>query len=566
REDGQQSGAWVAIDAVRRGEYQIKRGDLLVFRRGNAGLGHVSRVDVPPQNGVAIAVGANENNQWMRRERPLSEPELEGVIRYSDLQPIFTAEVLRTGLSSTDKPANLAMQPVALVSQPASSPPPTGNTSAMDRWARGVILRAYAMEHPGVTPTPREIQAIQAIGRHEGFYGYASSPPIWAGTNNWGAEQCGKPPCEDKGCFEYHDTDDKGVRYTICFKKHPTPEAGAKSLIHQVTTRRPKVWAAIKTGVLKDVAQRMSERESKEVGVYHQTPVPRYANALWRNVQEIARSVGEPLVVGDETAPNLPAVAPTPTQPTTQPSTRPMEPRPRKSRGLQAGMNALVASRRRKVGVGGPLQDQFEELNNRLDVVGVEMGALAKECDATDQIFARTMGLPVTTSPPALPLSLGVMAQAQALHVRLRALEARLKAAGHSLQPTTGFSTNNTVLDQATRVDDYIRALHTIISEERLKRSQPDGFPWNEWAAYRVSWDEAFFRIKHGFILWTDDTVVHEYELLSKEWANIVERVYDRRPMMPTIDRKKASMVKLLGLVGVGVVTAVAAVAATRKK
>lgn len=70
REDANESGAWVPVEDLRSGRYQLQRGDLLVWSRGQPGsrLGHVSRVDVPPvANGDVVTVGGNENNAWTRR-------------------------------------------------------------------------------------------------------------------------------------------------------------------------------------------------------------------------------------------------------------------------------------------------------------------------------------------------------------------------------------------------------------------------------------------------------------------------------------------------------------------
>lgn len=119
REDANESGAWVPVEDLRSARYQLQRGDLLVWSRGQPGskLGHVSRVDVPPAgNGDVVTVGGNENNAWTRRTRSLGEAELQGAIKYRDYRRIDFDE---------KRPALPAQPPVQRVNfvQPAAPAP-----------------------------------------------------------------------------------------------------------------------------------------------------------------------------------------------------------------------------------------------------------------------------------------------------------------------------------------------------------------------------------------------------------------------------------------------------------
>jgi hypothetical protein len=154
-----------------------------------------------------------------------------------------------------------------------------------DAWARDVLRRVWPSSWP--RPTLAELQAVQAVGRHEGFYGFASSPPQWAGSNNWGAIQAPRG-ADDSTSFEAGDTHPDGTAYTARFKRYPTPEAGALDLVRELY-RRPTVRAAARAGDLSAMALAM-----RQTG-YHESPPARYAAALDRNARAIAGALGEQL-------------------------------------------------------------------------------------------------------------------------------------------------------------------------------------------------------------------------------------------------------------------------------
>lgn len=162
--------------------------------------------------------------------------------------------------------------------------------SPRDAWAREVVIRAWSdlgLKRPNLAT----LQAVQSIGRLEGFYGLATKPEGWAGSWNWGAVQCkhGTPCGVD--CFEAVDSHADGTRYSWCFKRYPSAEAGAADLIRLVTKARPSVAKLLPGGDLLAIATEMRATH------YFEAPSDVYARGLLRNAQEIAAAIGEPLRV-----------------------------------------------------------------------------------------------------------------------------------------------------------------------------------------------------------------------------------------------------------------------------
>jgi hypothetical protein len=153
-----------------------------------------------------------------------------------------------------------------------------------DQWARGVLERAWPEG-----PTLQALQIVQAVGRFEGGYGHANDP-AWAGSNNWGAIQCGHgPPC-GVDCFEHADTHADGTPYTTCFRRYPSAIDGARGLVHELL-RRPAVAGVIDSGNATAVANAMHASK------YFEATASSYAKNLFRNAQAIALALGEPLAV-----------------------------------------------------------------------------------------------------------------------------------------------------------------------------------------------------------------------------------------------------------------------------
>lgn len=162
-----------------------------------------------------------------------------------------------------------------------------------DKQARDYLAAAYL----GIFHTPGSLNALQiaqGVSRGESFYGQATYKNLadgssYTNTNNWTAQQCGsmRPPCFDP-CFEATDTRANGDKYQACFRRFPTPEAGAAAFLHTLYEQRPEVLAAANAGDVDLVAERM--RASK----YFELPLARYQKALNTNVDKVAKALGEP--------------------------------------------------------------------------------------------------------------------------------------------------------------------------------------------------------------------------------------------------------------------------------
>ncbi len=91
--------------------------------------------------------------------------------------------------------------------------------------------------HFGREPTTSEAQIAQGVAWLETNYGMGWKG-AGKGSNNMGAVQSGKPPCDPAKSFLYTDTNptDGGgsIPYAICFKKYPTAEAGFADVVKNV--------------------------------------------------------------------------------------------------------------------------------------------------------------------------------------------------------------------------------------------------------------------------------------------------------------------------------------------
>lgn len=143
--------------------------------------------------------------------------------------------------------------------------------------ARTVLRAAFASR--GLDPSPRELQAVQAVGSLESYYGKRY-------RNNWGNIQCGRKfPCPE-GCVEGGDLDAQGVPYEVCFRVYDTPEEGAAALV-QTLYKRPGVPEALKYGSAQEIADAM-----RATG-YYEAPATQYGAGLASRAKALATELGE---------------------------------------------------------------------------------------------------------------------------------------------------------------------------------------------------------------------------------------------------------------------------------
>jgi len=246
---------------------------------------------------------------------------LEMIIRiYTDEQD-GGPEALRDYLCSIDlDEVTLAAQPPQPQQPPPGvTPPPPGTPpgaqppdvvlppdipmarkvegTSREHWARNVIIGAA--ESLGLHLNVAQAQAIQAVSRGESAYGRGWKTAEGQNSNNWGAVQAGKPPCNPASSFEYTDSfpnkDGTSTKYQACFKKYATPEEGAAHVVRLLMISRPTTRDAALSGSLHGVSKTMYD-----TGYYQgfgATPEKRIANhvsALQKNLDAITKALGEP--------------------------------------------------------------------------------------------------------------------------------------------------------------------------------------------------------------------------------------------------------------------------------
>jgi len=152
-----------------------------------------------------------------------------------------------------------------------------------DAAARELLEKAFA--ELGYPRSTRALQAIGAIAKLESSYG--------ARTNNWGSIQCGSsPPCPPD-CVELEDSHADGTKYRWCYRTWPTPYEGARYLVKNLMTRGGGiVRPALYEGSALEIATKMRET------YYFEAKTSFYAKAIEARGKEIARSMGEPFLLG----------------------------------------------------------------------------------------------------------------------------------------------------------------------------------------------------------------------------------------------------------------------------
>lgn len=180
------------------------------------------------------------------------------------------------------------------------------NHAERHRWARPILVAAWLQEFPDQSDPNNvadlcELQILHAQGGHEGWFGFATTPAGWEGSNNWGAcdyldgDENKIPGCT--GFFESTDHKADGTVITVRFRTYATPVDGARDLVHEALKRRGGD-AVIDFGNLTRYATTLRANH------YFVAPVADYAAALWSWIPEIASALGEPVAVALDTDTN----------------------------------------------------------------------------------------------------------------------------------------------------------------------------------------------------------------------------------------------------------------------
>lgn len=158
--------------------------------------------------------------------------------------------------------------------------PVESGAAPVDAWALGVIDRAWRMIH-GRDPSETERLFVAALSRGESYYGKA-----YGEAKNWGSIHASRPPC-GPGSIPWTDKDANGRPYPICMRSYSTDEEGAADVVRQLTTKRPRTWAAIKAArTLEEIAGELRAER------YYEAPAPLYAKMLRNNLAAILKNTG----------------------------------------------------------------------------------------------------------------------------------------------------------------------------------------------------------------------------------------------------------------------------------
>jgi hypothetical protein len=155
-------------------------------------------------------------------------------------------------------------------------------------WARAIIVLGFR-QALGRNPTLLEAQFAQAVARGESGYGTGWKDD-GVGSNNWGAVQAGRPPCDPSTSFIYTDTHEDGTKYESCFRRYDTPADGAAGFIKIMM--KANVLAAANAGDITGVSGSMRANHYFELGL------DKHIVALTRNLKAVTTALNEPMPSG----------------------------------------------------------------------------------------------------------------------------------------------------------------------------------------------------------------------------------------------------------------------------
>lgn len=172
--------------------------------------------------------------------------------------------------------------------------------------------RTYAIDgfKLALATEPSEAEAMfeQGIGLLETSYAQGWKG-AGVGSNNVGADQAGRPPCNPANSFLYTDThpnpDGSSTTYAACFKRYPDLTRGfaglAEIMYVQMSSHpgKPSVRIAAGTGNIYEVSRALYENGYYEG--FGTSPAIRIANhyqSLRRRINEIAAALGEKMPDG----------------------------------------------------------------------------------------------------------------------------------------------------------------------------------------------------------------------------------------------------------------------------
>jgi hypothetical protein len=153
--------------------------------------------------------------------------------------------------------------------------------------AQAMIASAF-MSQLGRASQGHEALFAQAVSLCETGYG-ASWKDEGVGSNNMGAVQAGKPPCDPAIAFPYGDTHEDGQAYAACFRKYATPQEGFNGLIRVLYKQRPKVFEVSRSGSIRDFSTELRASGYFELGL------EKHIKALTKCLNTVSSATGQPM-------------------------------------------------------------------------------------------------------------------------------------------------------------------------------------------------------------------------------------------------------------------------------
>lgn len=165
----------------------------------------------------------------------------------------------------------------------SSDLPPKSSSAPTDQWAYGIVKKAM----PSLPEY--KVQYLLTVSRGEGFYGKAQNPPVWIGSNNWGAVQ-GTGPA---GFFNTTDHHADGTSYNGKFKKYHTPEEGAIDMARILFGggKRGKAGAEALDTALRRGDLNAATQAQRDNG-YYELVQSKYHAAAVRNYNQLTANLG----------------------------------------------------------------------------------------------------------------------------------------------------------------------------------------------------------------------------------------------------------------------------------
>lgn len=160
--------------------------------------------------------------------------------------------------------------------------------------AREWAANGTATVVPFAQATLAHVQFVQAVALIESGYGQG-----WkgdgVGSNNMGAVQAGRPPCNPNTSFQYQDShpnsDGSSTPYTICFKKYDTPTDGMADVARILYKQM-----GVKPTSIRAVATQMYEHHYYEgFGATKEARINGEVKALTNALTKITSALGEPM-------------------------------------------------------------------------------------------------------------------------------------------------------------------------------------------------------------------------------------------------------------------------------